>query len=550
MLPDFIKNIIKKILYNNITHFYQEKYINYRNIKNNFYYKKKIFKKKDYIYFLIKKTRQYNISDRILKKIYISVYTIIHELSADCSQRNIGVIIENHLQNLTLKSLIKIFKNSLPTGFNIELKEKNNSIFLIQKNKDVKNKYKILINYKKRVINHDYLIFNIIINKNKKNIKSIEKIKPQKKVICKYQKNNEQFYSNISYHKKIIKSYNRFLKSQIKKFTVKKEMFFFCSYSIVTKSNIINKKKIYFNKNNFNKVLIVNNAIISYRGLIAVNDFLIKESINHSIWDNNFKIKQNVISIPKVTKIIDSKAILFPTASNNIAHYTHESLIRLMYVKNIHEYKIIVFDRLSDYLREILLALGINNKQILQKKIYESWQIKELLFPIIPWFEVSKKESKFLSNSIINKKNTLLNHKYEKIYISRQDNTENRNLINEKELELFLQSQGFKIIIASKLSIYEKINIFEKAKIIITPLGSAIHNFMFCKNISAKIIMIGTSKYFIKDFIQYAYLKNLKIYFLEANEIPSYTKAWQYNHSSFFLNLDTLNKALRNILNN
>ena len=111
-----------------------------------------------------------------------------------------------------------------------------------------------------------------------------------------------------------------------------------------------------------------------------------------------------------------------------------------------------------------------------------------------------------------------------------------------------MQSLGFKIIIASKLDIYKKINIFENAKIIVTPLGSAIHNFMFCKKISAKIIMIGIKKYFIKDYIQYAYLKNLKVYFLEATEIPSYTKAWKYNHSSFFLNPRILEEFIKRIM--
>jgi hypothetical protein len=171
--------------------------------------------------------------------------------------------------------------------------------------------------------------------------------------------------------------------------------------------------------------------------------------------------------------------------------------------------------------------------------------IWELLFPIIPWFEISKDEVNFLGSlpKLINKNSTKVS--YDKIYISRADARDNRNLINEKEIENYLKSKGFKILLASKLNINNKIQIFSKAKIIITPLGSAIHNFLFCKKVNAKVVFIGTKKYFIKDYIQYAFLKKLNLHFIEATEIPSYTNAWQYNHSSFFLNPIILEKTLK-----
>ena len=68
---------------------------------------------------------------------------------------------------------------------------------------------------------------------------------------------------------------------------------------------------------------------------------------------------------------------------------------------------------------------------------------------------------------------------------------------------------------------------------------------MFCNKIKAKILVIGTNKYFKRDYIQYAFLMKLKLYFLEATEIPSHTEAWHYNHSSFFLNQVTLEKSLK-----
>ena len=96
MLLNLIKKFTKKILYNKTTHFYDQKYITYENINNKFYRKKKIFNKNDYLYFLIKKTREHNIKDRLLKKIFITIYTIVYELSAECSHKNIDIISINY----------------------------------------------------------------------------------------------------------------------------------------------------------------------------------------------------------------------------------------------------------------------------------------------------------------------------------------------------------------------------------------------------------------------------------------------------------------------
>lgn len=548
MLLNLIKKFTKKILYNEVTHFYNQKYITYKNIKNKFYKKKKIFTKNDYLHFLLQKTRENNIKDKLLKKIFILIYTIVHELSAECSHKKIGILIENKINNLELKRLTKIFKKTLPTGFNIKLKEKNNERFIFYKHGNKNNFFKIIISKKEIKEKNNYGIYNLIINTKEKKILQIKKLNTIKnKIIIKnYKKIIEN--SDVNFHKKTIKAFSKINDDTIEKYVIKKEKFFICNYKIFNQKNcleFIKVNKIFFNKKNYNEVLIIKNATISYRGLISVNNYVIKESINHSIWDQNFKIESNKILIPNVTKKINDKAIIFPTANSSLGHYVLESINRLYYLKNINEYKIIVYENLPDYLFKILLSLGIKKNQILKKNLNESWEIKELLFPIISWFEISKNEVNFLGTlpKLIIKNSKKAD--YDKIYISRADTKENRNLINEKEIENYLKSKGFKILLASKLNINKKIEIFSKAKIVITPLGSAVHNFLFCKKIDAKVILIGTKKYFIKDYIQYAFLKKLNLHFIEATEIPSYTTAWQYNHSSFFLNPIILEKALR-----
>jgi len=547
MFSNLIKKLTKKILYNKLVHFYDEKYITYKNIENKFYLKKKIFSKSDYIHFLIKKIRDHNIKDKLLKKIFILIYTIVYELSAECSHKKIDILIENKINNLKLKKLTKIFQTSLPTGFNIKLKEKKKIVFLIHKNRNTNNYFKIIISKKQIQIKDNFTIYNLIIDVKKKILK-VEKLSTIKKKIIVNNCKKINKISKLNFYKKKIKNFNQINDESIQEYLIKKEKFFICNYKILNQKTcleFIKKKKIFFNKKNHNTILTIKNSLISYRGIISLNNHTIKESINHSIWDRSFKIENNKILLPKITKTIKGKAIIFPTAHGSLGHYALESINRLYYLKKVSDYKIIVYENLPDYLIKIFFILGIKKKQILRKNLNESWEIKELLFPIIPWFEISKNEANFLGSlpKLINKKS--LKKGYDKIYISRADARDNRNLINEKEIENYLKSKGFKILLASKLNINNKIQIFSKAKIIITPLGSAIHNFLFCKKINAKVVFIGTKKYFIKDYIQYAFLKKLNLHFIEATEIPSYTDAWQYNHSSFFLNPIILEKTLK-----
>ena len=547
MFLNLIKKLTKKILYNKLAHFYDEKYITYKNIENKFYLKKKIFSKNDYIHFLIKKTRDHNIKDKLLKKIFILIYTIVYELSAECSHKKIDILIENKINNLKLKKLTKIFQTTLPTGFNIKLKERKKIVFLIYKNRNANNYFKIIISNKQIQIKDNFTIYNLIIDVKKKIIK-VEKLSTIKKKIIVNNCKKINKISKLNFYKKKIKNFNQINDESIQEYLIKKEKFFICNYKILNQKTcleFIKKKKIFFNKKNHNTIVTIKNSMISYRGIVSLNNHTIKESINHSIWDRSFKIENNKILLPKITKTIKGKAIIFPTAHGSLGHYALESINRLYYLKKVSDYKIIVYENLPDYLLKIFFILGIKKKQILRKNLNESWEIKELLFPIIPWFEISKNEANFLGSlpKLINKKS--LKKGYDKIYISRADARDNRNLINEKEIENYLKSKGFKILLASKLNISNKIQIFSKAKIIITPLGSAIHNFLFCKKINAKVVFIGTKKYFIKDYIQYAFLKNLNLHFIEATEIPSYTNAWQYNHSSFFLNPIILEKTLK-----
>ena len=556
MINIILKKLIKKILYNKLIYFFSSDYIIYQNITKNFLYKKKsLYKRNGYFYFLFQKLREYHIKDRVLKRVFIASHVIIHELSSDCCLNLIAIDIDTNIKNLNLKDLIPIFKDTLPQGICLRVKLFNKYKSILYKKK--KNEHHKIFFSKKKIkkfysIKNLHTYFDVNVDVKKSRILNIKKY-----IFSKNRKNWEYFKKENNQYDKIKKKFTKKINTidlkkinpdnkNIKTFFLKNELMLTHYKYLDNNNNIINKKNIFFTKNN-ETVSIIDNANISFHGLISIDNFLIKESIKNSIWDGYFIKHNKDIYVPKITKLINSTCLILPTASNHLSHYISESLIRLSYIKNVKKIKIIVYDNIAPYLMKILLAYGIKKDQIIKKPTFETWKIKKLIFPSINWFEISKKESIYLSNKII-RKNFNKNNNLKKIYISRRDARDNRNLVNEKEIENYLVKKGFKIIQVSKLSIHQKINILENAEIIISTLGSALYNFFFCKNIRAKVILIGTKRFLIRDFLQFSFLKNIELFFLKAKEIPSYSKQWEYQVSSFFLEEKKLENLLKKII--
>ncbi len=93
------------------------------------------------------------------------------------------------------------------------------------------------------------------------------------------------------------------------------------------------------------------------------------------------------------------------------------------------------------------------------------------------------------------KKNKLINSRKKiNIYISRKDSLNNhRKILNENELLNILKKKKFKIIKLANLSILQKINLFQKAKIVVGLYGAGLLNVIF-SNKKTKVLEIRNSK--------------------------------------------------------
>ena len=92
------------------------------------------------------------------------------------------------------------------------------------------------------------------------------------------------------------------------------------------------------------------------------------------------------------------------------------------------------------------------------------------------------------SFKILNSLKELNSDSKNKIYLSRQKSSY-RNLINEGDIIDILKKKGFRIIDLNDLSVFDQINLFSSASVIVSPTGSSLANIVFC-NPETKIIEI------------------------------------------------------------
>ena len=85
---------------------------------------------------------------------------------------------------------------------------------------------------------------------------------------------------------------------------------------------------------------------------------------------------------------------------------------------------------------------------------------------------------------------------------------DHRILLNRKEVIYFLKKKGFNIIKPQEINFWDQVNLFNKAKVIISLSGAGLSNIIFCKP-GTKIIEIKNNNR-LNDFLNISRMLNLK----------------------------------------
>jgi len=163
-------------------------------------------------------------------------------------------------------------------------------------------------------------------------------------------------------------------------------------------------------------------------------------------------------------------------------HWMIEDLSRLWvldYFPELKDYPIVVPGDLSNFQRDSLDALGVNEDKFLH---YDgsNWLFERLY---VPTFLAPGGHSNRQMDWIREKLFTAYNIKKKesgerRLYVSRGD-VGTRNICNEREVVDFLRSYNFEVVMPGELSLKGQLNLFNEAEIICGPSGSGLTNHIF-----------------------------------------------------------------------
>ena len=253
---------------------------------------------------------------------------------------------------------------------------------------------------------------------------------------------------------------------------------------------IVKNSRIYTD-NNENVAIIKNNTILPHISFQQVYGQLRNHSYN-SVLNNG---------TPAFVKKIKGKIfnLCQGASGNNYFHFLFDIIPKIYLLSSKIDLNQIDFFYVSEPKKwqiEILKILGINQKKLLNSKIYKHISADEIYAVDHPWYMrgfvnyeirnmpewvVLSLREKFLKYS---KKIPIA----DKIFIDRSDSIyDHCKLTNNKEIIDFLSEKNFKTYQVSKLNFFEQVYLFNNAKIIVGPHGAAFSNIIF-SNPGLKII--------------------------------------------------------------
>ncbi len=207
--------------------------------------------------------------------------------------------------------------------------------------------------------------------------------------------------------------------------------------------------------------------------------------------------------------------ILGSSSNNNYYRNIITFLPRLFFIKE-KSIKIAIHRSCSNNFRNFIKTTCLKMNIKIQFVYLDDGFFKFENSKIPQFFE--KKDSVQILNTLKSK-----NEKNDKIYIVRQ-NTAFRNVINENDVVEIFKNNGFRIVDTKRYDIFEQINIFSNASLVVSATGSGLTNIVFC-NKNTKIVEIAPNyKYKYEDnfksrFSDICKYLDLKYYCFNADSI-------------------------------
>lgn len=229
---------------------------------------------------------------------------------------------------------------------------------------------------------------------------------------------------------------------------------------------------------------ISNISIMKYNNLIPHVSWQYQDGIVVSDSENyllNRKIQIN--SLPKKVSGVLISIVTGGGGNYNYYHWLFDCLPRIYLIQKFispeGNIKYFIPEDTLNFQKETLNALGLTDSHRISSKKFQHVKSNKLIVTSHPNPDPSKIPNwiyNFLRDSFIMK---TISKAEQFIYISRDDGTNSRRLLNEERLVAALESKGFKKYNLSNMSFTNQVTLFSEAKIVVGVHGAGLANLVF-----------------------------------------------------------------------
>jgi len=299
----------------------------------------------------------------------------------------------------------------------------------------------------------------------------------------------------------------------------------------------------------------INNAtLIPHANILTVdNSFLwdLSRQAARHIKLTNLIVDENGQKIANFTypepEFIDCSVGLLNMGHNNQhSHWLLQTLPKLEIFKKagIRPQKLVVQPTIKGYQKKALAILGYPETDLIIGNPEQPLRCSELYATNIWGSEVISDLDIYNELSV---KCPSTKPGPERIYVSRLDSRNLRRFLNEEKVIELMKEYDFEIVIPSKLTIEEEVNIFRNAKVVVGALGAGLYNTIFTEP-GANIIVLSDPWYLTGWISNIAALRGHNIGFIFGHNFLSFDRVHHGRHSNWIVDTTIIREAIENVL--
>lgn len=340
------------------------------------------------------------------------------------------------------------------------------------------------------------------------------------------------------------------------------------------------------NQDNMNPIFSIDDAIVRYGYYLTKDEYIFTESLHENFgpkWIKYWTRERgnsfggldasdlelnhggktiNLYSNGDSITYVEEEGYLFQyTYDHNFHHFIVSALPRLFHYITLYKgtKKVIIRDDTPSYQLEIIRHL-VSEEQLYYISPTKNYQFAKIFIAPFPQWTNPSQISNFFSVAFPSK-NDFAVDKNNLIFLSRSDAADKRPISNETQLDALLKQHSFQLVVTSGLSFTDRLNLFDKAEVIVGVFSAGFANLVFANNCKT-VVFIEHPIYKIPlEYKNLCAARNIKLYVMKNSQIRSVIYrilsrlSWRnprslqnpHNNKSWSVNLNRLSKLLNKI---